>query len=253
MTRNRSEFDAEQYDLVYPDGAEAHWWHVARNAIIHRAWQRLGNREGRVLDVGCGRGIVVRFLRDRGVRCEGVDLGASLPMPGAERWIRTGVSVFDLPEEERRGVTTLLFLDVIEHLEDPIAFLREVLSSFPDVSSLIVTVPAREELWSAFDDFYGHHRRYTLRDIDTLAKSIGARGATRSYFFRALYPVMRLTASMKVKRSLQLIAPSRTTRWMHRLVGSFFVAEELILPGTLPGASIIATFDVAARAAAAEQ
>ena len=77
--------------------------------------------------------------------------------------------VFDLPEEERRGVTTLLVLDVIEHLEDPIAFLREVLSSFPDVSSLIVTVPAREELWSAFDDFYGHHRRYTLRDIDTPA------------------------------------------------------------------------------------
>lgn len=65
----------------------------------------------------------------------------------------------------RSGVVTLL--DVIEHLEDPDATLREARRVLDDRGVLVINVPAHEWLWSGADELLGHVRRYTrpvLRD-----------------------------------------------------------------------------------------
>jgi SAM-dependent methyltransferase len=69
-----TDFSAGQYSEAYGPGVERDFWHLSRNRIILSCLRRLG--PGRVLDVGCGRGILVDYLLARGVDCFGVELGA---------------------------------------------------------------------------------------------------------------------------------------------------------------------------------
>jgi len=80
---------------------------------------------GRVLDVGCGVGKVVAFMRDRGLDAEGLE-----PYPHACRIARERYGIVctcaflqdaPLPEGSFDAVT---FLDVMEHVDDPLGNLR---------------------------------------------------------------------------------------------------------------------------------
>ena len=152
------------------------------------------------------------------------------------------MNALDLPLVEREQTTTILLLDVIEHVSDPVVFLRALLDAFPSVVNMIVTVPARPELWSNHDEFYGHHMRYTLPGIAKLADALQARSTWRRYFFRPLYPPLWLAARLKLQRNVALTAPPAWTRWIHRIVAKALVLEYRVLPSVLAGTSIIAAF-----------
>lgn len=239
-------FEAEQYELAYPDGAEHHWWHVARNEIVYLACKRAN--AGIVLDVGCGRGIVVQSLRARNIEASGVELGPAKPLPGIEKYLRVETNALELPLVERERITTILLLDVIEHVSDPVTFIRQLIDAFPNLANVIVTVPARPELWSNHDEFYGHHLRYTMPAIAKLADALHARCTWRSYFFRPLYPMLWLAARLKLKRNVALTAPPAWTRWLHKALAKALVLEYRLLPRGVAGTSIIAVLECGLQA-----
>ena len=74
-----SEYTIEQYAENYPPGIEHYFWNIARNAIIARALKRGRMDAWPLLDIGCGRGIVVEYLRSRGINC----IGCPRPQPSA--------------------------------------------------------------------------------------------------------------------------------------------------------------------------
>jgi SAM-dependent methyltransferase len=180
-----SEFRPDQYEIIYPDGVENHWWHIARSRILASEILRSVGPASAVLDVGCGRGVTVKHLRARGIDCTGADLAKPRPLAGLEPYLQLGMDAVDLPPHVRRRVDVILLLDVIEHIQEPAAFLRSLAGAFDRLAQVIVTVPARPEVWSNYDEFYGHHRRYTLPMIDELAHELGWAVADRGYFFRA--------------------------------------------------------------------
>ncbi len=51
-------------------------------------------------------------------------------------------------------------LDIIEHVDDEDAVLFELSRVAAPNASLLLSVPLHPELWTAFDDFVGHRRRY---------------------------------------------------------------------------------------------
>jgi SAM-dependent methyltransferase len=234
-----TQFTAQHYEAAFPDGVEHHWWHVARKEIVFR---QLDANE-RVLDVGCGRGIVVQSLRERGIDAAGVEIGPAVPLRGVEAYVRSNTDAVDLPPHERDRITTILLLDVIEHIAEPVELLRRILDAFTNVTKIVIAVPARNELWSSHDEFYGHFRRYSLRDIDELARALNLRRAWSSYFFHALYLPLRAMSLLKHKRSESIAVPSNATRWIHRLLAKLFVIEYRLLPRAIPGSSIIATLE----------
>ena len=189
-----------------------------------------------VLDVGCGRGLTVDFLRKAGVDCHGVELADVEPLPDVRPFVFTSEDVFALPEDLRRRVTVLLLLDVVEHLPAPEEFLASSVLRFPSLSRLILTVPARPELWSNYDDFYGHLRRYDRRSLQTLIRPVGTRSAAAGYFFHALYPVMRAQLAAASERPLAHQAPR--WRWPHRVAARLFDLEERVLPAKWYGTSL---------------
>ena len=237
-------FSTEQYDNAYPDGGECHWWPLARNRIVRDAVADGTRPDAAILEVGCGRGTVVESLRSAGYDCCGVEAADLRPVSGASDFIRTGTDAVELPVAERQRYDTILLLDVIEHIPDPSSFLRELVEAFPALSRVIVTVPARQELWSNYDQYYGHFRRYTMGMLVELAYGLGWDVKRMSYFFHSLYLPAWLMAKVKGNRSTEVKAPRGMARAVHKLVALGMLADHWLLPRRLVGTSVIASFRI---------
>ncbi len=242
MSQARSSgFTEYQRVSAYPPGIEAHFWLQARSRILYDKLRRAG-MAGPVLDLGCGPGITVRHLRNRGVECYGVDLVSYTPVvPDLAAALWYGQDPLALPAAWRARFRTLLMLDVLEHIVDPGEFLRHCVEAYPNLAHMLIALPARQELWSNYDVFYGHHRRYNRRSAALLCRSAGAEVIECGYFFHALYPVMALHRLLSIERSVEL-NPIRHHR-LHALLASCFHLEEQWIPGAWLGSSVV----VAAR------
>lgn len=239
MAGTGTAFDREQYASIYPEGVERHYWNRCRNRVIARMLDRVG-ADGPMLEVGCGKGLVVAALSAMGHDITGVDIAPVEPVAGAIGKVRTGTDAFDLPPEERRRYRTLLLLDVIEHLEDPAVFIHRLREAFPDAAWIIATVPARQELFSAHDTFNRHFRRYDLRTLRQHLDATGVRPWRAAYFFHALYPVAWLQARL-MKERRRFVAPTPgLPSLLHGLLAALLYAEHRVVPGQVPGTSIVA-------------
>ncbi|MBV8916025.1 MAG: class I SAM-dependent methyltransferase [Acetobacteraceae bacterium] len=235
-----SAYSEDQFADNYPPGMEHHWWIRSRNQILARA---LAGLEGEtILDVGCGRGLTVAFLRAKGFDCWGCELGRPAVLNGLEDFVTIGIDARQLDRHLRDRVGAILLLDVMEHLADPRTFLLELLPSFPNLRNVVVTVPARRELWSVWDERYGHYRRYDRRSLDATLTEAGLAVQRISYFFRSLYPVMLVAAKLG-RRASKVNAPRPV--WLHRLAAHWFALEaELPWSASLVGTSLLAFCEV---------
>jgi SAM-dependent methyltransferase len=240
-----TEFSKNQFDLVYPNGIENHWWQLARNRIVLRQIKTTVDASSPILEVGCGRGIVVQYLQNRGIDCTGVDTAGPSPLAGMEKYLRLGIDAVNLPAAERTRFGVILLLDVVEHLENPAGFLKSLQAAFANVKRVIVTVPARQELWSNYDEFYGHHRRYSADSLRELAIGAGWEMINLSYFFRLPYLPMRAIASTGRKRAIAIHSPQgEMEKRLHQVLSLLMLLDYYALPGCIPGSSLIATLRV---------
>ena len=242
-------FNDEQYHLPYSPGTESHFWNFARSRIVARHLQKIQRSSsqsgGVILDVGCGPGIVVGHLRALNLACHGVETGKPALRPGIEQFVTTGTDASELPQSFRQSVSAILLLDVLEHIEDPANFLNILLKSFPSLKHFVVTVPARAELWSNYDEYYGHFCRYDRDGFCKLFTDLNLKIVTCKYFFNSLYPAMAIAARGVQKRSLETKPPSGFGKWVHAAIGSAFQLEERFPPmGKLPGTSLLGVFSV---------
>ena len=108
----------------------------------------------------------------------------------------------------------ILATDVLEHLRDDHAALRELRRVAAPGAKLLATVPAYRWLWSQHDNAHHHFRRYTLRELRAALAAGGWRPVAESYFNSVLLPpiaAVRLLArrSRRDPRSTAPISGSR--------------------------------------------
>jgi SAM-dependent methyltransferase len=73
----------------------------------------------------------------------------------------------DLSEHDR--FDTILYMDVLEHIEDDRAELERAARQLEPGGHLIVLAPAHQWLFTPFDRSIGHYRRYTKRTLRVAA------------------------------------------------------------------------------------
>jgi 2-polyprenyl-3-methyl-5-hydroxy-6-metoxy-1,4-benzoquinol methylase len=71
--------------------------------------------------------------------------------------------------DRSRRFDAILYIDVLEHIEDDAAELRRAASHLSPGGALIVLSPAHPWLYTPFDRAIGHYRRYTKASLQAVA------------------------------------------------------------------------------------
>lgn len=235
-----TEFNSVEFQNAYPDGINNHYWNKARNYIILGQLSSNDLKNKPVLEIGCGRGGVVAFLKNKGIDIFGIELAPCTPFKNAENDILTGKDALEMDEAFREKYKTILLLDVIEHIENPVAFIKSLLAAYKNIEQILFTVPARSEIWSNYDEYYGHFRRYNLEMSEQVMNEINFNIKDNRYFFHSLYIPAKLLAKNKKDRNLKLNAPQGIlSKTINSILAICFRIEYAILPKAWKGTSVL--------------
>lgn len=141
-----------------------------------RRWKRYWSAaigryiSGDVLEVGAGIGANTNLLAGRPYRrwvCLEPDAGlaARVALPTERHRVVVGTAGTFSPEPQ---FDTILYLDVLEHIEDDYGELRTAGKLLRPGGALIVLAPAHMYLFSPFDRAIGHFRRYNAAMLRSL-------------------------------------------------------------------------------------
>jgi SAM-dependent methyltransferase len=136
---------------------------------------------GTVLELGSGAGFVVRSYADRVDKVIAVDLeeallarlAASYP-PGKIQTARVDLAG-DWREIEGVRADAVVALDVLEHFEDDVGFVRKIARHVKPGGKVVLKVPAQSRLYGEIDRVSGHFRRYDVDGLRTLMEGQGFR------------------------------------------------------------------------------
>lgn len=159
--------------MATPDysGTELHHFAQARQWKSYCASRIRPHIRGDVLEVGAGLGTNTALLRGATPgRWVCLEPDASLAQQTLQRF-----SGEEIPVEVRRGTSdnlesadcfdTIVYIDVLEHIEEDQKELHRVVTHLNPGGTLIILGPAHPFLHSPFDEAVGHVRRYTRRAL----------------------------------------------------------------------------------------
>lgn len=161
----------QQHTYAIMDRVEdSHWWFVGRRAILEMFLRKIIQdprseiRDPKLLDIGCGTGANLEMLSQFGT-AEGVDVSDDALEFCRKKGLKVNKGLAEtLPyPDESFDITTAL--DVVEHLDDDIAGLKEMHRVTKTGGHALIFVPAFMWLWGVQDDISNHRIRYTKKQI----------------------------------------------------------------------------------------
>ena len=154
---------------------DRHFWFRSRNRLIGWAIERYFPRVSRLLEIGCGTGVVLAELHRRfpAVTLVGADVSREALRVAKDR---VGVELVEsdaqtLPFDNEFDVVCAF--DVLEHIDEDEVALRELARAARPGGGLLLTVPQYQWLWSASDAYARHRRRYSKHQIDNKVMRAG--------------------------------------------------------------------------------
>jgi len=209
---------------------ESHWWHIGRRRIItsfvKAICDQVKDRRARILDVGCGTGANLVRLADFG-DAEGVDISPDALKFCRERGlhnVKLGAAE-TLPYEDGE-FDLVTALDVVEHIDDDVASLREMHRVLRPGGRVLLFVPTFMFLWGIQDEVSHHRRRYRMTELRRAVTAAGFEVERTTYanitFFLPVLLVrkfMRLTG-IRAETENNINVPA-----LNRLFGAIFGAE----------------------------
>jgi SAM-dependent methyltransferase len=200
--------------------------------------------KGRVLEVGAGIGSnAITIGNPRGAQWTLLE-----PDPGQCDEIRTKIHDGQLPvdTEVHCGILrdlpvtptfdTIIYIDVLEHIEDDRSELAEAALRLRPGGHLIVLSPAHQFLFSPFDAAIGHYRRYSRQELLQVANA--SVRPVKSFYLDSLGMLLSLVNRLVVRQSMPSVSTIKT--WDSLIVPMSRLTDPLL--GFSVGRSVIAVW-----------
>lgn len=194
----------------------SHWYYISKGRAIRSL---IGEAHfPRVLDVGAGSGVFSRMLTAEGIaeRATCVDPNYT----DAQMKAASSARVSYVRSVAETDASLVLMIDVIEHVDDDVALVRDYARMAPGGARFVISVPAFNFLWSSHDDFLDHRRRYTLDTLEKTVRDAGLQPLSLRYFFGALFPAvaaLRLAdRALKGDKEANASALKAAPGWLNR-------------------------------------
>jgi 2-polyprenyl-3-methyl-5-hydroxy-6-metoxy-1,4-benzoquinol methylase len=223
---NYQDYVPPSYDDIHPG------YQFTINKIREVAQQYLSPHQRRVVDVGCGPGILLVDLQRNGFNCLGIDFNPNLVRAANEQFkvpAKVG-RVEDLAAMGQRFDLALLS-HVLEHVDNPVALLRNIRDILDPGGIVIIELPNRQwyspshslekgTLWW----FYYPPHHVTFWSIAALVKVLSVSGYSIIECIPRPFDDMNrietfLSKRLKLARGPLFSAAVRTIRATGRLAG----------------------------------
>ncbi|GAB3692698.1 class I SAM-dependent methyltransferase [Angustibacter aerolatus] len=213
---------------------DAHWWYRERRHLLAREVR--GLVPGRALDVGAAGGGNTRVLRALGWDAAALEYGEEGAGVARSRGLATlRADATRLPVADA-SLDLVVAFDVLEHIEDDDAAVREVARSLRPGGHFVVAVPCDPRLWSEHDEAVLHVRRYTRATLTSLLVRAGLQVGPLHSWNVLLRPVVQVRRRVSRGSDLGELAP-----WLNTALRGVITAERYLPVRSLPGVSLLVT------------
>jgi len=196
LAAGNADYDPKHFEVLvnFEDGS---FWFAARNRLILWALSRFFPETRSLMEIGVGTGFVMRALlgalpdarlRASDAYVEGLRFAAQRLGDAVEL---LQMDARQIPFREEFDVICLF--DVLEHIQDDEAVLKELRLALKPGGGLIITVPQHMFLWGPFDEAGYHKRRYAIHELEDKAKAAGFEVVFKTSFVSLLLPVLYLS------------------------------------------------------------
>lgn len=175
-----------------------HLYHLVRRRAIRNKYHLIARHQasGNALDIGCGTGDFLAYLKHKGYAAHGVEVSPAARQIAVAKGLSVSPTLAELDPSIQFNVITLWH--VLEHLSDPRSTLMELFKRCSNGGLLVIAVPDNESwdckhygpLWAAWD-VPRHLSHFRRKDVHRLLKEVGFEPvATKPMWFDAPYVSM---------------------------------------------------------------
>jgi SAM-dependent methyltransferase len=187
------EFDDQGLPAYSHPNPLMHWVFWERLRMVNRYLGHVLPHGSRVLDFGCGVGMLIPLLTAHGYRVTGVDLDLRHTLAFLYRFgvidttILSADRLLTLQPESFEAITAL---DVLEHVPDLVATVKQLIRLLRPGGKLVVCGPTENVLYNMGRWLAGFSGDYHVRNIYEIREAI--RGQLSITSLGTLYPGMPL-------------------------------------------------------------
>ncbi|OGI34875.1 MAG: hypothetical protein A2259_00615 [Candidatus Moranbacteria bacterium RIFOXYA2_FULL_43_15] len=123
----------------------------------HRKKIKKDRADIRLLDIGCGSGLITKKIQEMGYLTEGLDFSQEAVNKAISNGINANVCDLDEGISKPDGEYDVVWAgDIIEHVFDPIGLIKEISRVLKDRGALILCIPSDVGLISRIKMLIGH-------------------------------------------------------------------------------------------------
>lgn len=210
---------------------DEHWWYRERRHLLAADLAQLD--PGTALDIGAAGGGNTRVLRAAGWKALALEYGAVGAQIASDRGlpvIRADATALPCAQD---GMDAVVAYDVLEHIEDDDAAVREIHRVLRPGGLALIAVPADPRLWSAHDEAVDHVRRYTQMELLDLFSRNGFTVEQVRSWNVLLRPVVTLRRRASSGSDLERLHPV-----VNRALRAIVALERVLPVSRWPGVSL---------------
>ena len=159
------------FDISHPD----HFWILHRERLILKYFAKDIKEAQAIAEIGCGNGLILSAIsKNFNKALDGFDLNEyALDQCMSFKGQLYYYDILDRHLDLKEKYDLLFLLDVLEHIEDEIAFLDAAGWHLKPGGKIIINVPCNSKLYSKYDEAAGHFRRYDIPQLLSVLKNAG--------------------------------------------------------------------------------